>query len=263
MRARAIWGGTLAVLLWAVAAAYGALGLPVLPLYDGVQPPSPYRWVDPPPEFEAANQPPLPGNQTVPADDLGVGFAAATNDAQAQLIVAGGAVEGQPEDARSLRVVVTPLDPDSLGPPPAGLLFGGNAYEFEASYVPGGEPLELNRTATIVERYATRASTLLRWSGSRWERVEEPQVVRGSLQVFAESAELGTFVTAGPPRHMGGGTPLLLFVGLGVAGGALAGGLAWFLLRRRRKPRKRGGPKATMKRKPAKGKAPRGKKRSR
>ena len=260
MRARALTGGALGALLVGVAAAYGALGLPVLPLYDGVQPPAPYKWVDPPPEFAAQNQEPLEGTQTVPVKDLELGFGAATGDAQAQLIVAGGAVADAPEGARSLVVDIVPLDPDTLGPPPAGLLFAGNAYEFTGTYEPGGEAMELRRAGTVVERYATRATTLLRWTGSAWERVEGPQVVRGSLQVFSEVTELGTFVAAGPPPHTGGGPPPLLWIAAGAGGGALAGATAWLIVRRRKSKARPAG-KGKGKSKPGKGaKAPKGKK---
>jgi hypothetical protein len=122
----------------AVAAAYAGLGAG-RPLFDGFAPPPPYRWVNPPREFAAGNNPPRPSGFDVP---LGASGSAVVNHSSddGQLILsfpAGVFAAHQPDTA--VHVQLTPLDPTPLGAAPPGLEADGNAYRVEFNYRPSGQ----------------------------------------------------------------------------------------------------------------------------
>lgn len=60
MTRRVAWAGAGLALLYVVVAAVTAQlsSRPVLPLFDGFAPPTPYAWVNPPPARAADNVPP-------------------------------------------------------------------------------------------------------------------------------------------------------------------------------------------------------------
>jgi hypothetical protein len=193
------------------------LRFPHRPVFDGQAPAAPYRWVDPPPGLAESNRPPLPGGDRIPIDATGsAATAIQTEDAQAQATFPQGAFP--PGEDRAVEVLVRPLAPASLGPPPRGMRFDGNAYVWEARSVPSGRPVQLAVPATLVLRYARHATVLLRWTGSGWERLQTDRIP-ASLAVFSNVDELGTFTAAGPPprpRRFPWGTLALL------SGGAAA-----------------------------------------
>src|SRR5436190_20048549 len=98
------------------------------PLLDGIGPPQPYRWVNPPPDLASANLPPSSGTFHVPLDPNGSrGEVFVTSDNQVTVIVPKGAFDakvGQIEVTLS----VTPLDPATLPSPGRKLTIFGNAY---------------------------------------------------------------------------------------------------------------------------------------
>ena len=112
------------------------------PLLDGLGPLAPYRWVDPPPDLAADNQPPSRGRFNVQLTDQGSEAATLVlSDNQMTLILP----EGTFEPARfqvQVRLTVRPVDPATLAPPAPGLTVFGNAYRVSATYVPSGEPVE-------------------------------------------------------------------------------------------------------------------------
>jgi hypothetical protein len=174
------------------------LGLPHRPVFDGLAPTRPYRWVDPPRDLTGTNRPPLSGNTRAPMGPDGSQAATfSTGDVQAQVTFGDGAFPAVP-DARAVQVDIRPLDPDELGPPPRGMRFDSNAYTFEASYLPSGDPAEPSIDGTVVLRYARHGTVMLRWSGTAWERLPTEQI-RASLTVFATIDRLGTLAVAGPP----------------------------------------------------------------
>jgi hypothetical protein len=218
-----------AYVLLAVVAA--RLGLPHRPVFDGQAPAGPYRWVDPPPDLAGTNQAPLPGGGTVPFREMeSVAKAVQTRDGQAQTTFLAAAFPPASEE-RAVQVDIRPLDPDELGPSPAGLRFDSNAYAFEASYRPSGDSAGLGEEVIVVLRYARHGTVMLRWAGTEWERLPTEQI-RASLSVFAATDRLGTFVVAGPPltpsRTFPWGTLALLSAGAAL----LAAGLG---LRARRR----------------------------
>ena len=193
---RLAWGLVAAICYLVV----GAQVWPVHPLrllYEGEAPPLPYRWVRPPANLPEPNQPPSPGSGEIPLTPTGSQSASIlTDDGQAALILRFGAIAPR-AGATAVKVTITPLDPRSIAPPPADMVFDGNAYRMEATYNTGG-PVTLVKPVTPVLRYPKHATVLLRSSGSGWV-AQETHVVAGSLQMFGPTDALGVFVAAAPP----------------------------------------------------------------
>jgi hypothetical protein len=199
----------------------GPQGLPFRPLFDGLAPPRPYRWVDPPAEFAEENQPPLSGTiELVLGREGSKAASLITRDGQAQVTFGDRAFEATGEE-RAVRVQIRPVDPDQFGPPPAGLPFNGNAYEVEAEYLPSGRPAPVAREISMALRYPTHATVILRWSGDGWVRLETGQI-SANLTVFAATTELGVYVPAGRPQPATRGFPWATLGYLSVGAAALA-----------------------------------------
>lgn len=112
------------------------------PLLDGLAPPTPYRWVQPPPELAAGNKPPASTRFTVQLTSAGSRLGAfSTSDGQVNLVLSEGAVPARSGET-GVQVTVDPIDPATLGPVPAGLVGAGNAYRVQASYRPSGRRIE-------------------------------------------------------------------------------------------------------------------------
>lgn len=233
------WGVVAAGLYILSAVLVQSAGHPVFPLFDGFGPPAAYRWANPPPEAAANNEPPLPGAGEVSLEGPTQNFFVTTDDGQASLSGTSD-MWVRPPRQKAVAVELTPLDPQTLGSPPQGLLFDGNAYEVTASYKPSGDEAVLGgNKVQMILRYPRRSNVVLEWTGTAWRRLTS-FVIRPSLQVFAEIEELGTFVAAGrPPRAH---RSILPWVAYGGAGFAVVGaGVAYFLWKRAktRKRRKR------------------------
>jgi hypothetical protein len=183
----------------AVAAAAWGWPLPFRLLYDGFSPPPPYHWVRPPAALARGNQPPEPGEGTVALLAGGSSSGSIlTGDAQAGVIFPTAAVEDPPGESFA-RVTIVPLDPSGMPPPPAGLRFDGNAYRVEAVYGISQKPVVLRRPVTVVLRYPTGATNLVRLSGSTWTEVTA-QTAPLAFQIYTNTRALGVFVAAGPPQ---------------------------------------------------------------
>jgi hypothetical protein len=244
------------VLSWGVVAAgfyilsallVASIGQPVLPLFDGLGPPQPYRWVTPPPEVAATNEPATPGTGKVSLKGPPQNFFVTTEDGQAA--IAGLSTAWVREPRQSVTVNLTPLDPQDVGPPPRGLIFDGNAYQVEAVYTRSGDQAVLEDKVQVILRYPRRANVVLEATDSGWRRLES-FVIRPSLQVYSEVEELGTFVAAGPPPRVHRRS-VLPWIASGAAGVAVAAAGVAFYLRRRsktRRPRKTRRPPSKLKR---------------
>lgn len=235
-RRRLAWGGMAAAAYVAVALALVGAGRPVLPLFDGLAPQAPYRWVTRPEGVRGPSQPPLPGSATVPMEENSA-LTVITEDAQAQLSALTDSLVLAPGQ-EELSGELTPLDPATLGPPPPGRRFDSNAYEAMMTYLPSGDPVEITANVTVLLRYARHATRIHRWTGSRWAPLQTT-VLDGTLQVFANTREMGIFVATGPetsPPDGGIGWPL--WVAYGAGGLAVLVGLELFLRRRRRARRR-------------------------
>jgi hypothetical protein len=112
------------------------------PLLDGLAPPTPYRWVNPPPDLAAGNKPPASTRFTLELTANGSRLGAfSTSDGQINLVLSEGAVAARPGQT-GVEVAVDPVDPAKLGPAPLGLVVAGNAYRIQASYRPSGHKVE-------------------------------------------------------------------------------------------------------------------------
>jgi hypothetical protein len=209
----------------------GPPGLPFRPLFDGLAPPRPYRWVVPPPEFAGQNQPPLSGTIDLVLGRMGSkADSLITGDGQAQVTFGDRAFRPMGEE-RAVRAQITPVDPAQFGPPPAGLPFNGNAYEVEAEYLPSGRPAPVAREISMAMRYPTHATVILRWNGDGWDRLETG-LISANLTVFAATTELGVYVPAGRPQPATRGFPWATLGYLSVVAAAL--GVALGVRARRR-----------------------------
>jgi hypothetical protein len=137
--------GLLSVTAYAALAALSGHLSPLArgPLLDGIGPPQAYRWVSPPPDLAATDQPPSAGVFHIALGPDGSKAATpVTSDNQVTVIVPLGAFA---EKAGQIEVTlkVDPVDPATLGSPGADVTIFGNAYRLEATYQPSGDPATL------------------------------------------------------------------------------------------------------------------------
>jgi hypothetical protein len=230
------WGvGAAAMYVVVALASIRGWGLPPRPLFDGFAPPAPYNWVVPPAEFEAENQVPAGGELTFPTARSAGAQTVATEDAQALLSVPSGAFDSVP-DTETVTVSLTPVDPLELGQPPAGLRLDGNAYVVEARNPESGAAATPDQPVIVFLRYPVHADRVLRWTGDRWQALDS-EIISTSLEVYAATPELGTFVAAAPgtapPPPPPPSAPHWATLGLLAAGAAVVGATAGLLARRR------------------------------
>jgi hypothetical protein len=205
---RALASGLALVIVWAALAAWSGHLSPLarLPLLDGLGPAAPYRWVDPPPDLAADNQPPSSGEFTLELGPDGVrGQVLITSDNQVTVIVADGGI-GPREGATSVGLTVEPLDPGTLPAPGGDLVTFGNAYGLSATYEPSGAPVEeLSGEIDLILLYpvtpdvhAATHELLRSATGTSWKSLESTDSV-AQQQAQARIRGLGTFVVAGVP----------------------------------------------------------------
>jgi hypothetical protein len=215
------------------------------PLLDGLAPPTPYRWVNPPPGLAAANKPPASTRFTV---DLGANGsqlgAFSTSDGQINLVLSEGAVPAQPGQ-RGVEVAVEPVDPATLGPVPEGLVAAGNAYRVQARYQPSGAEVDTlggQSSVGMVYPLLTTAVAnpgghvvLSSADGRAWERLPSTDTP-GTHQVSAGLTRTGYVLVGVPPSAAeGGGDSRTRTLLLATAGAAVIVAVA-LLLRRRMTP---------------------------
>ena len=152
---RTIAAGVAVVAFYAASAWFSGQVSPLArrPLLDGLAPPTPYRWVDPPPELASTNLAPAPGTFRV---ELGnresLTAVLTTSDAQVTLILPKGSFPPA-EGARAVEVSIEPLAGSTVDPPPPPFEILGNVYRLGATYVPSDEPAELAAEARVVLTY--------------------------------------------------------------------------------------------------------------
>jgi hypothetical protein len=226
------WGIAAAAAYLAVAALIGGPG-PVRPLYDSFAPPGPYRWVKPPRSLATTNQRPLSARQEIGLSPTGsFGVSVATQDVQAAVVFKKDAFAPRAGEI-DVVVLIEPLDPATIGAPPDGERYDGNAYRVTATYPVSGDTAALRVRATIVLRFPSSASSLLTRIGSRWRPISS-SVVPQSLEIYGDAPALGEFVAAGVEHAGGGGFPWIVVS----IGGAAAAALTAVAVRRiKRRPR--------------------------
>lgn len=192
-------GVGLAVLYLAVLVATMTLqGRPVLPLFDGLVPPPPYQWVNPPPGY-GFNVEPEPAEVRVPLGETGSVPDGPTGvNGQVVLNLPEGAVPARAGET-AVRITIEPLDPARLDPLPPGLIPEGNAYEIRMRYHPSGETIrDLAVPGNVVLATPEPASALLvSADGRTWETIET-QRVGGPDSVGAPFRRAGHYVAAIP-----------------------------------------------------------------
>jgi hypothetical protein len=180
----------------------------VRPLYEGNVAPPPYRWVNPPPDFVAGNKKPAGTSGSVTLRKTGsVGFSVGTPDQQSVVILPDGAFAPKAGQT-TVKITIAPLDPATIGAPPAGMHYDGNAYDIRAFYEPSGAPAQPNATTcpaatsglptkciTVVLVYPINANTLQRRDGATWVVVPAQPAAQ---QLYGDSSRTGVFVAVGP-----------------------------------------------------------------
>lgn len=234
MTRRVAWAGAGLALLYVVVAAVTSQlsSRPVLPLFDGFAPPTPYAWVNPPPERAGENVPPKSAEREFPLGPAGAPASnVSTDDAQAIVGLNEGSVPAHPPDT-AIKVSITPADAPTVAPLPAGLRAVSNAYRVELTYVPSQTPLpRLAAPGTIALTAAENGDRLLfSDSGGTWQELSfRPYGQDHGL--FTELEATGWFVVAssGAGESTGGGdggsevgrTLLLVIAGVAPIVGAI------------------------------------------
>jgi hypothetical protein len=198
------WGlGAAALYVLVVVASQRAGLLPVRPLYDGLMPPPPYRYVNPPIDFIRENQPALAGTAMLRLTDRGSEpGSAATNDGQAVVTFAPNTVAPRAgEDA--IFVTLTPLDPRRIVPGGLRDRADGNAYRVEVVYAASRAPVVLQRPITVVLRYPVHATEIYQEGTPDWQALPTTYFPT-SFVVYAETRRAGTFVATAPPGYFTG-----------------------------------------------------------
>lgn len=194
-----VTGAVLATVYVAVVAAtLAGTDRPVRPLFDGLLPPPPYRWVNPPPGT-GFNTKPEPDVVTVPLAAAGSELAGLSAiNGQVILNLPAGAFPPR-AGAGEVRTTVVPLDPNRLGALPAGLTANGNAYDIRLQYRPsGGRLTGLAAPGNIILATPEPASVLLfSPDGRRWETIDT-QRVGGPDSVGGPFRSAGHYMAAVP-----------------------------------------------------------------
>jgi hypothetical protein len=200
--------------------------------------------VSPPPDLRDTNMVPEPFDETyVLGGPASQGLTFTTPDGQVQLIVDSDAIprlDGEP----SVLFHISPLDPRRLPDPGGGLFVQGNAYRLEATYMRSRKDVALTKPVTVIVRYPFTATKLARLEARRWQ-ILPSQLLQTSLQVFAESRELGTFAAVGPPH---GGRRW--WIPLVAAGAGVAAAFVGYRTGRRRKRKPARRPRQPRRRRP-------------
>jgi hypothetical protein len=165
--------GLAAVYLLAAVATMVVSDRPFRPLFDGLAPPVPYRWVNPPGENARDNQQPTPASREAPFGPEGSPFVNVTpEDGQAILLLEEKAVTPHPPDT-AIDVAVTPLDVLTLGPLPDDLTHQSNAYRVAMAYQPSDQPIaDLKLDTSSMALVAAGPSDFLLFSpdGQSWAK---------------------------------------------------------------------------------------------
>jgi hypothetical protein len=180
------------------------------PLLDGLVPPAPYRWVDPPPELASTNVEPTSVTTVVKLVNRGSATAiVSTDDAQVTLVLPRGAF-GNARQQQSVRVSIEPLPPDAVEPPEPPLRILGNVYRLRGNYVPSGDAAPFHSVGARVVLVYPFISTdhwqhavIVSPDGESWTSVETNdfrgiQQVDGPIDTLGYVAVVQTGVRASP-----------------------------------------------------------------
>ena len=178
------------------------------PIYEGIGPSSPYRWVHPPSAFKSTNAQPA----VISSESIGLAneqtdvFGAGTFDGQLVLsIPAGSIAPSAAQDA--IEITITAKDPAKLGTLPVGVYSDGNAYLISAAYQPGQAKItESRKPIDLVIRTPVPSTELLFSSGGRtWTAIPDHHIP-GQTAVASTVTSFGYILAASPIPVVAGGT---------------------------------------------------------
>lgn len=206
---------------------------PLRPLYEGIGPSAPYRWVHPPPAFQSTNAAPVAVSESFDVPATGSAEEpAGSGDGQLAITFGAGAVPGSPNH-NSVLVSVTPVDPAKLARLPAGLFSDGNAYLVSAFYEPGKVPIPgvAKPADAVIRTPVSSVALLFSTDGKAWARIPD-QHIPLQAAIATTFSTFGYFLTVTNvvvvPPSSSSSASILLVVGLGVAALLLlAAALVW------------------------------------
>jgi hypothetical protein len=200
---------------------------PFRPLFDGLAPPVPYHWVNPPAENARDNVAPSAASRDVALAVDGSPFVNVTpEDGQAILLLEPRAVAPHPPDT-TLTVAVTPFDVLTLGPLPEDMSPAGNAYRVALTYQPSGQAVgDVTVDTSSVSLVAATPSDFLLFSadGRSWVRRTTTPLGSGH-GLETKFAGPGYYVVTSISGSGGGGASPLVVVLVLLAPPLLVGGL--------------------------------------
>jgi hypothetical protein len=176
------------------------------PVLDGIGPVVAYRWVVPPSDLAPTNIAPSAGTFRLAIKDTGtVADVQFTSDDQFDLVAPRDMVLAR-DDATSVHIEVTPLDPSKLAPLPGELVPFGNAYRLQLAYAPGGglihafntPPKALLLYPVTMTLHAAEHTLLFSEHGKEWTKLDTTDTP-AMQQVEAEVERPGFLVVAAVP----------------------------------------------------------------
>ncbi|GAC1360289.1 MAG: hypothetical protein NVSMB4_18780 [Acidimicrobiales bacterium] len=179
----------------------------VRPLFEGIGPAPPYRWVKPPAVFAAGNVAPAPSRFDVLVALLDNPNQAQSDDGQISINLPAHPVRLESSD-RLIRASFTPRDPLTLGHFPAGSRPVGNAYLVRLTAEPGGRdlgPLAApgNVTLTVPE---PNSEVYFSPDGQSWRSVLTT-ILGGGTSLGAEFTQPGWYAGGTSSSNPGIGSP--------------------------------------------------------
>ena len=241
--------GVVAVYVIAAAATVSVSGHHVLPLFEGIGPPSPYQWVNPPPAFAASNVKPKAGTTDFALTGPPTPQFASSPDGQCLLSVPAAAFSPHDGDTK-VTVTFSPLDAATLGPLPRKVAADGNAYRIDLAYQPSKTPLpNLAADGNVVLTAPHQANSMLYSADGRTWTNLPIQPFGDPTMIGATFHQPGWYLAGADPSKISGTTPGaapaagkpgsgagtgLVAVGVVVAA-AILGGVALAAVRRRQR----------------------------
>lgn len=223
-------------LLALAATAYAIAAWSVAPgFFDGIAPPSPYRWVSPPAQFKGSNQQPLAGHGSASVASNGVVNPGTvfTQDGQASVSFVPGAFVA-PSGGSAVNIDIKPVE---TFPKASGLTLQTNVYCFTSS-----SPLASGKDVLISLRYSNgipAPTNVYAYQGSGPWRNLGSTGSAAPFTISARSTFLGCYAAGYPANvqnaqgaRVGGGQALPVIVALAILLVILAG-IPLAVLRRR------------------------------
>jgi hypothetical protein len=202
-----IGAAVLGAYLVVAAATLGLSGHHLLPLFEGVGPPMPYQWVNPPAVFASGNVKPQAATTDVSLKGGASAQASAyTTDAQCVVNLNAGAFPSHGNDS-SVKVTITPLDAATLGAVPPGVVADGNAYRVLFAYQPSNAPATNLAVPGSIALIAPNPGHVLLYSpdGQTWTTLNST-VVANTSSVFATMDKGGFYLVGARPTAAASGS---------------------------------------------------------